>query len=522
MKHIINMLVIAGVIGFTSCTTDFLTRYPETAIVAETFYKTPSHFEQAIVGCYNSLRNLPAYAIMTDEMRDDNSFFTRFSGDRGQYTTTEAISLFLDDLNSGLWINSRYNNDFSGVSRCNTIIDHLDGSELVDSLKAVYGAEAKFLRAFFYFELVRSFGPVPLVVNEVKSPATAFPPNSTIEALYAQILTDVTDAINAGTLPVTNSFPQSGRVTMGAAKMLRAYANMSKPTRDYPAAERDLKDIVNMKYELEEDYANIYNKNNKNGKESIFAVQYIQGSTGQDQYFSWKLIPKCRNMVVLMGVGGSNSAGDPSGGWVVPTQRFIDSYEKGDKRLSASIGVVQGIGDQEVTADATNPVLDITDFTREEGKDYHYFVRKYYHPPYTTTLRSDDNFPVYRYGDCLLLLAECLVEQGKAGEAQPYLDQVRARAGLAPVTATKQSVLNERRYELAFECKRWQDLIRSGTAVEVMNEHGAYIKSIDPVILGIAFNVTQNKLVFPFQSRELRVNKNLVQNPGYEGYVHAN
>jgi len=520
MKHKLIYIVILGVFGFSSCSNDFLQRYPETAIVSETYYKTPTHFEQAIVASYTHLRDMAVNSIMMDEMRADNSFFTRYYGDRGPYTTTEVIALFLDDLNSGLWIDRRYNTEFNGISRCNTILDRIDASELTDAQKKAVIAETKFLRAFYYFDLVREFGPVPLVINEVKSPETAFPPNASIDALYSQILADVTDAINAGTLPIPATFPQSGRATMGAAKMLRAYVNMTKPNRDYPAAEQDLKDITKMNYALEADYARIYAKTNKNGKESIFEVQYREGTTGQSQYFSWKLIPKCTNAAVLMGIGGSNSANDPSGGWVVPTKAFIDSYEKGDKRLSASIGVVQGVGDQAVTADATQPVLDIVGFTPQEGKNYHYFVRKYYHPPYANSLQADDNFPLYRYADALLLLAECLVEQGKAGEAQTYLDQVRARAGLASVPATRQSVSDERRHELAFESKRWTDLIRTGQAVEVMTAFGKYMKSIDPVIVDIAFNVTPNKLLFPFQSRELRVNPNLTQNPGYEGYVH--
>lgn len=519
MKHLyIYIIIMLGVIGITSCSNDFLIEYPQTQIVASTFYKTPAHFDQAITAAYVRLRDVALNSIMMDEMRADNSYFTRYYGDRGPYTTTEVIALFLDDLNSGLWINNRYNNVYNGVFRCNAIIDRVDDSELTDAQKNAVIAEAKFLRAFYYFDLVTHWGPVPLIINEVTTSDQAFEGNSTIEQIYSQILTDVSDAINAGTLPVATTFPQSGKITMGAAKMLRAYVNMTKPTRDYPAAERDLKDITNMNYALETDYARIFAKNNKNGRESIFEVQYREGTTGLHQVFSWKLIPKCRNIAVLMGIGGSNSAGDGSGGWVVPTQQFIDAYEAGDKRLSASIGVIQGVGDQDITVDAAEPVLDIVGFTRQEGKDYHYFVRKFYHPPYANSGQADDNFPMYRYADCLLLLAESLVEQGKNGEAQTYLDQVRDRAGLASVPATKQSVLDERRFELAFESKRWTDLIRSGQAVNVMNEFGRYIKSIDPVILDVAFNVTQDKLLFPFQSRELRVNPNLTQNPGYETY----
>jgi len=113
-------------------------------------------------------------------------------------------------------------------------------------------------------------------------------------------------------------------------------------------------------------------------------------------------------------------------------------------------------------------------------------------------------------------LAECLVEQSKAGEALPYINQVRSRAGLAPLTTvTKDDVANEMRHELAFENHRWTDLIRTGKAIEVMTSFGVEMKKLYPFLLPTAFNVTNDKLIYPFYYREMDTNKNLVQNPGY-------
>ena len=519
MKRIIINLAILGAICFTSCKDDFLVLLPETSITSASFYKTATHFEQAIVASYERVRPIALNGMIMDEMRADNCHFTRYMGDRGPYLNTEVVALFLDDetQDSNGWNRDRYNGVYQGIARVNTILDRLEAAQLTDAEKASFTAEAKFLRAFFYLDMVTHWGPVPLMLNEVTVPDDAFIGNSTIEEVYAQIIEDATDAINLG-IPTATTFPQSGRATMGAAKMVRAYAYMSKPSRDYPAAERDLKDITNMSYGLEDDFANIFSLSNKNGKEIIFAAQYRDGPGGQHNDMPWRYIPKCSNNDVLMGFLANNIPQSVNGGWCTPTQEFIDSFEPGDKRLPATVAVAQGTGDQVIVVNPTEPLVDIVGFVRQPGVDYHYFNKKQYHPPYGYDKQASDNFQFYRYADALLLLAECLVEQNKAGEAQTYLDQVRARAGLAPVAATKQSVSDERRHELAFEHRRWTDLIRTGQAVDVMNAHGRYIKSIDPVVLDIAYNVTQDRLLYPFPIRELRINRNLVQNPGYKGY----
>jgi hypothetical protein len=373
-------------------------------------------------------------------------------------------------------------------------------------------AEALFLRAFFYYDLVTHWGPVPLMLHEVLNENDAFVPNSTVDEVYAQIVADVSEAITLG-LPTATTFPQSGRATMGAAKVLRAYAYMSKPAREYAKAEQDLLDVTRMNYALEEDYAEIYSLGNKNGKESIFEIQYLDGDGGEHNSLTWRQIPKCSNNDLLMGVQANNYA-YTSGGWSVPTQEMINSYEEGDKRLSASIAVAEGTAVLEQFT--FERLAEPRGYTLPDGKAFRYFVKKYYHPPYNYGSRTGDNFPVYRYGGVLLLLAECLVEQGKNGEALPWLNAVRKRAGLPELAvATKQNVSDEMRHELAFENHRWTDLIRTGQAITVMTEFGKTMKSLYGWIPANAFNVTQERLVYPFPFRELNVNKYLVQNPGY-------
>ncbi|MHB9142359.1 MAG: RagB/SusD family nutrient uptake outer membrane protein, partial [Paludibacter sp.] len=432
--------------------------------------------------------------------------------DRGPYLSTEVIAEFLDDKSTGSWLNNRYNDVYSSISRLNTILARIDASEMTEDEKNSVVAETLFLRAFYYFDLVQHWGPVPLMLNEVTNESDAFQPNSTVEDIYKQIIDDVTKSIQLG-LPTPQSFPQSGRATQGAAKMLLAYAYMTKPTKEYTKAETELKDITKMNYGLLDNYADAFSPTNKNSKESIFEVQYIEGEGGQNSDFAWRMIPKCSNTDFLMGVSANNYA-YTSGGWNVPTQEMIDSYEEGDNRLNASIAVTEGsLNGEQFTADA---VKDVAGYVPETGKAYFYFVRKYYHPPYSQGLNTGDNFPVYRYSGTLLLLAECLVEENKAAEALPYINQVRVRAGLDPLTVvTRENVANEMRHELAFENHRWTDLVRTGKAIEVMSAFGVEMKKLHPWLLPTSFNVTQNKLIYPFNFRELDVNKNLIQNPGY-------
>lgn len=513
MKKLNLYIAAIGILSLASCSNSFLDLTDETTITSETFFKTTDHFEQALVASYTGMRNIALDGIFMDEMRSDNTFFTRYSGDRGPYNSTEKIALFFDDETVS-WVPDRYNNVYACIARVNTILNRLESSELTDEEKQTVRAEALFLRAFYYFDLVTHWGGVPLMLEEVTNEAEAFKAKSTVEEVYQQILSDVSEAITIG-LPIPTTFPQSGRATMGAAKMLRAYVYMSQPNRNYPAAEQDLKDITNMHYELLDNYEDVFAKTNKNNQESIFEVQWIEdGSTDQYNTIPWRVIPKCSNNDFLMGIAGSNYAGT-SGGWCVPTEEMVQSYEDGDLRLDASIAVAEGVTDaaENFTCEA---VKTISDYTPTEGKSYYYFIRKYYHPPYAYSLRADDNFPIYRYAGALLLLAENLVEQNKNAEALPYINQVRARAGLPALTeVTAEDVANEMRHELAFENHRWTDLIRTGKALETMSRFADDMRALYPWILPAEFDIKEERLVYAFPLREIQTNYLLEQNPGY-------
>ena len=513
MKNKLLYIIIMTTV-LSSCKKDFLNQLPPTYLSSASFFKNKTQFDQALTGAYTSLRSIVHEGIYMDEMRSDNAFFTRYSANRG-LESLEVLALFLDDANSSATPNSqgnRYADNYIGIARVNTILSRLAKSTLTQPEKDQISGEALFLRAFYYYDLVQHYGGVPLQLTELTTVEEAFKPRNTADEVYKQIVADLKAAIPV--LPVVTSFPQSGRASKGAAKMLLAYAYMSQPTKDYASAETELRDITQMNYTLLPKYADVFDPNNKNSSESIFEVQYKSDLiSGQQSNFAWIFMPKTTNSELLTGYHGGSM--DIFSGWNVPTKEMVDSYEPGDLRLPASVAVVEGTisGVEDFTATGLKSPVG---YTPAAGSTYFYMIKKYFHPPYITDFNTPDDWPVFRYSGALLLLAECLVDENKNAEALPYLNKVRQRAGLPPVAqATADNVADETRHELAFENHRWTDLIRIGKAVEVSNAKGVRLKALYGWILPAAFNVTDTKLIFPIPFRELQINTKLTQNPGY-------
>jgi hypothetical protein len=512
MKKYLFIIVIASLFA---CKKDFLNLVPKTSLSSASFYKDKGQFNQALIAAYVPLRSVVHTGFYMDEMRSDNTFFTRYNANRGLETSTESLATFLDDANSSAQQNSpgnRYANDYSGIAMVNTVLTRISGADFAQSAKDSISGEALFLRAFYYFDLVQHYGGVPLQLEEITAPDQAFKPRNTSEEVYGQIVKDLTTAIPL--LPVVTAFPQTGRASKGAAKVLLAYAYMSQGTKNYAGAETELLDVTRMNYSLLPDYASVFDPNNKNSPESIFEVQYMSDLvSGQQSNFAWIFIPKTLNSEILTGFHGSTM--NIFSGWNVPTQEMVNSYEPNDKRLPASIAVVEGTisGVEDFTARGLKSPVN---YTPVAGITSFYMIKKYFHPPYINEGNTADDFPIFRYSGALLLLSECLVQENKNGQALPYLNQVRQRAGLAPLSeATLDNVANEMRHELAFENHRWTDLIRIGKAIEVGNAKGVRLKALYGWLLPSSFNVTPNKLVFPIPARELQINTQLTQNPGY-------
>jgi len=277
-------------------------------------------------------------------------------------------------------------------------------------------------------------------------------PLASSDVLYAQIVSDAQAAIPL--LPL-KSAQQPGRVTSGAAQTL--LANVHIVLQEWAAAETLLKAVVNSgEYMLMMDYEDAFpgNSDNKNNMESVFEVQYQEGADGLQGSFMYQFLPRpieADEVALLFGTADAQPINGQGNN--IPTPDIIAAYEDGDLREDGSIMYIE---------------------TRESfWNDGVYPIIKKYVEPHAQHNNMGVNFPVYRYAEVLLLLAEALQEQGKDGEAIPFLNQVRTRAGLGAHTGDLgDAIFRERRVELAFENKRWFDLLRTGQAISVMTEFG--------------------------------------------------
>ncbi len=517
-----RILFAALALATASCSKNFVTLYPEGQVNEGTFYNTVSEYQEAVVGAYTPLRDAANIAFYLEEMRADNTFLDYNAKDRGG-SGSEQLAEFLDN-SSNTTIETMWTADFQGIQRTNIILDKIKTppTGMTDSAKNLIIGQSEALRAHYYFELVRLFGPVPLYLHETTDAQNAFLPRSTTDSVYAQIISDLTDAIAKLSPPA--SFPQSGAVTKGMAATELGLVYLT--LQQYDKATPLFQSVTQMGYALLPNYADVFKTANKNSTESIFEVQYKSGTDGQASQFIYDFIPTTPSTGAILGPAADYN--NTAGSWNIPTQDIVNNYDTADTRLDASIGVIKGHLDAQTDflPDSVVSILNNKD-TAGKGMGFttsltHRFIKKQYNPPYNTPLEynTDDNWPVYRYADLLLMLAESLNEQGQPGAALPYLNQVRQRAGLAPSTASDQTTLrtviaHERRVELAFENHRWFDLVRTSQAIPVMTAYGLLQKAAFGFLLPTSYNVSANKLVYAIPFRETQTNPQLTQNPGY-------
>ena len=462
MKNIKSAILIGSlVLGLSSCE-DFLEIPSETNLTSATFFKSQNDFVKAVNGAYAPLRGLFASGAnaatgswLMGEMHSDNTRYKYNPNFRATIDQENIADFTVIPTNSAAL--NKYRGYYSVIARANQILSTIDDVEFDAAVKSNLRGQALFLRAFSYFDLVQYFGKLPLHLEPSTSLTDVALPLSETSDIYAQIIEDATEA--AALLP-DKSVQEAGRATSGAAKTL--LGNVHVVLKNWSSAETVLKEVVNSgKYALVPDYANVFMTNNKNNSESVFEIQYRQGQDGYSSNFVYSFFPmpitapELTATMAKYGVTPAAVNGLVQEGFNIPSPEIIAAYEPGDERKAASIG----------TATAG-------------GVDYP-FILKYLHP-HTTAALTDDNWPVYRYAEVLLLLAEALDEQGKSSEALPYLNAVRDRAGLdeiASTTGLRDVIFNERRVELAFENKRWLDLVRTGRAVDVMTAFGAKVKA---------------------------------------------
>jgi len=502
-----------------SCKKSFLTLYPGGNLNEGNYYKSVADLQAGLTAAYVPLRSVAGVAFHMDEGRADNTMYIYNTRDRGN-ATTENLENFLDAVDNPVTTN-RWKYDYQGISTVNTLLDHMVNITfpIPDSTKNTIVGEAKALRGHYYFDLVRNFGGVPLPLHEVTTSAQAYLARSSADSVYGQIISDLSSADSLLNGP-TFSTPQTGHITKGAVEteLAAVYLQRSQFAEAIPY----LKNVTTMGYSLYSNYRDIFNPVNKYGnKEIIWDVQYESGTTGQSSAFIYYFTPKTGSTKNILGVDFLNS----SGGWNMPTQDLIQLFQPGDTRLEASIGVVEGFGNDGSTNYVAADTASIINYhPPTDTTVYYYYTKKYYYPPYPNiNLNTAQDWPLYRYSDVLLMLAECYNETNDPNDALSYLNQVRFRAfgnSNGEITQTGQAALrdtiaNERRRELCFENKRYQDLIRTGKAVSVLTAFGNAQKQKYSYMLSNSYNVTTDRLLYPIPYYDMTLNSLLVQNPGY-------
>jgi len=459
------------------------------------YYTSEAQVLRAVNGCYGLMQDLYTgdYWAMS-EMRADNTNYQYDESDRGAQQREEIDEFLITPTNN--YVNNVWSQLYRNIQQTNVILTRIDAVKFAnEATKKQYTGEAKFIRALYYFHLVRLFGGVPLLVKEVAGPEEASTPKkASVAEVYAQIIADATDA--AANLPATYSSSETGRATKGAALTLLGDVYMTM--KDYPKAVTTLQQVVTLNYSLVDNYADNFDPAKKNNAESVFSVQYNSGIETESSNFIFVFGPR-NGKKDLTGFNGN------LGGNNIPTPSIVNAYEAKDKRKDASIFMYDS---------PTNAAF--AESVAFGGKLP--LIRKFYHPPYALDGRANENWPVYRYSQVLLMLAEAINETGN-GDPLQYINPVRKRAGLDPLPALPQAafrdtVFHEQRVELAFEDQRWYQLLRTGKAMSVMTAHGIAEKKRLARLSPASYNIQPYQLLYPIPEREIRLNK-FEQNTGW-------
>lgn len=372
---------------------------------------------------------------------------------------------------------------YQGIGRANKALFYLEQLQIDASLKSRLIGEVKFLRALWYFDLVRCFGGVPIVtteidINNVEAVNSVVFTRKTKQETYAQIELDLVDAI--GRLPLKSQYPlaDKGRATKGAAQALlaKAYMYEEKWQQCYDMCG----EVINSgQYSLLADYAQVWREVGENGTESIFEVQATLENGIQD----------------YTNVQGPRGTPDLGWGFNTPSLSLTNSYEAGDLRKAATIMFIPSTlwDGFEAPTTLNNP--------RYNYKAYQSPIAESWNGNKGVTAK---NLRVLKYSDILLIRAEAAFHVGNQGEALGRINEIRHRAGLGDaLVVTLQSIWNERRWEMAMEHDRWFDLIRTGQAAAAMSANGK------------TFIVGTHEL-FPIPQEQVTASGGrLAQNPGY-------
>ena len=495
MSNNIKLTILAVIaIGLSSCD-DFLDRQPLDQITVENFYKNAEEVNLALVGSYAPMLDIDwtGKGWMITEIPSDNS---QPGGTDPEFSPIDNFTVTADNPVIAAWWAKHYQQ----IGYANTILGKLESSTTIDDAdRLAFDAEARFLRAVAYFDLVRIFGGVPLVTEPVEFGDELLLPRAEVDAIYELIKADFT--AGAEHLPLTRSGAAAGRATRGAAGAFLAKVLLTR--REFVAARDQALEVINSGvYSLMPHYEDLFQlATSDNNQESIFQVQYAGcGPFGTGNPMQAFFAPWGEGITKDRDGWGSQIPSSPI--ISTPNTTIVDAFEPGDLRKPVTV-MTGGNYYPEINAGDGGYTYPNSGASAGAANIKKYVVGSGSNICFMST---PQNASVYRYADLLLVYAEAILEnQGGVTVNQNALDAfnaVRVRAGLEPVDQiSRESLLHERRVELAFEGQRWYDLVRSGRMVEIMSIHGK--------------NPAEHNVLFPIPSAELQINPNLVQNPGY-------
>lgn len=495
MKNLsFSFLIIAllALSASTGCKKDWLTPAPEnTLIQTDSTFLDPDNAEKFVNSCYNWSLQWGQHVFSWIGMSSITSDDADKGSDPGDLGADKDQMDALSYTPTSLSILEVWEANYTGIGRCNQAVENIPKFEELDpGLASRLVGEAKFLRAYYYFNLVRCYGAVPKIARvytgEEADQIYADYSNTPVEEIYALIEEDLIDA--ASKLPAKSAYDAKdlGRATKGAAQALLAkiYLYQKKWTESLAAAN----DVINSgEYELEPDYAMIWRQSHENGVESIFEIQAQNGEEGWaiGGYFS------------TQGPRGTIVGGYDGWGFNSPSEDLEAAYEPNDVRKAATIYYVgQTLWDGAVVESASNPRYNYKAYASQSMEDNY------------DSWNSGKNIRILRYGEVLLIKAEAANELGQTNDAADALNLIRERAGLGDTNASSQAdlrdaIYKERRVEMAMEHDRFFDLVRTGRAGAVMRAHGKNF-------------VDGKNEVFPIPQKHIDLSQgNLKQNNGY-------
>jgi starch-binding outer membrane protein, SusD/RagB family len=476
MKKVLTVnVVIVALLTISSCKKQFIDLLPTSAVTVDVVYKTDKDFQDALTATYNTLQQQYQNFYIFGDIHGDDSQQEIYKNNSWSYADA-FVTKSSDPL-----MNSTWQNYYQAIFRTNTILSKInDADPNIIKNKDRYIAEAKFIRALSYFDLVRIFGKVPMVTSPLSIAEGYNSARENVDNIYNKII--IPDLLAAETaLPATYTGKDVGRPTKGAARAIlgRVYLTI----KDFQKAEAKLKEVTTMGYSLLPKYNDLFDyTKNEHHSEYIFDIEYEEG-IGEGNRLTNAFAPNSQPFTKFFGIGGN---GDEQNS---PTQVLMDLFEPKDIRKDITVGVRGGF----YNADSV--------FVKLPSSTNQTYTKKYI-VPVVAANDSRANWKVIRYADVLLMLAEAMNENGKTTEALSYLNQVRSRAGLSGyLNLTKdearEKIYLERRLELSFEGVRWFDLVRTGRALSVMQQYGMQpFMTVFPIPLS-QVQLINNTTIFP-------------------------